>query len=78
MIGTRAVEKSLLSGTEQYCSYEFCPYRKHTISSKTRAPIKEIIANIYVDGKWHHVEHLHPDCYDQMGQPYGAVIKRRK
>lgn len=78
MIGTRAVEKNLLSGNQEYCSYEFCSYPRHIIISKTRFPIKEIIANVYFEDKWQRVEHFHSDCYDKMGNPYGPVIKRRK
>ena len=32
---------------------------------------KRVVANVYEDGKWVRVEHWHPTCYLEAGQPYG-------
>jgi Ser-tRNA(Ala) deacylase AlaX len=33
----------------------------------------QVIANVYVDGKWNRVEHFHEHCYENAGEPYGAA-----
>jgi hypothetical protein len=33
----------------------------------------QVIANVYVDGRWVRVEHYHPDCYEAAGQPHGPA-----
>jgi hypothetical protein len=33
----------------------------------------QVIANVYVDGRWNRVEHFHADCYDGAGAPYGPA-----
>ena len=43
---------------------------------------KQVICNVYVDGRWNRVEHFHADCYDAAGLPHGVVdttplVKRR-
>jgi uncharacterized protein (DUF2267 family) len=41
----------------------------------------QVIANVYVDGRWNRVEHFHDDCYDEAGSPHGKadepVVVRR-
>ncbi|MDQ2679134.1 MAG: hypothetical protein M3Y51_10365 [Actinomycetota bacterium] len=34
---------------------------------------KQVICNVYEEGRWTRVEHFHPDCYEQTGEPHGAV-----
>lgn len=36
-----------------------------------RAQLRQVIANVYVDGSWARVEHFHSDCYVEAGHPYG-------
>ena len=31
----------------------------------------QVIANVYVDGRWNRVEHFHDDCYELADTPYG-------
>ena len=31
----------------------------------------QVIANVYVDGRWNRVEHFHDECYDEASSPYG-------
>ncbi|MGI8777905.1 MAG: hypothetical protein ACR2LJ_11145 [Acidimicrobiales bacterium] len=33
----------------------------------------QVIANIYVNGRWDRVEHYHAECYEGAGQPYGSA-----
>ena len=34
---------------------------------------KQVICNVYEDGRWVRVEHFHSDCYEQAGEPHGDV-----
>jgi hypothetical protein len=36
-----------------------------------RAQLRQVIANVYVEGAWNRVEHFHADCYVEADQPYG-------
>ena len=31
----------------------------------------QVIANVYVNGRWNRVEHFHDECYDEASSPYG-------
>jgi hypothetical protein len=33
----------------------------------------QVIANVYVDGRWNRVEHFHAECYDEAIEPYGVA-----
>ncbi|HET7487158.1 MAG TPA: hypothetical protein VFJ85_04470 [Acidimicrobiales bacterium] len=37
-----------------------------------RAQLRQVIANVYVNGVWDRVEHYHAKCYTEADQPYGA------
>lgn len=40
----------------------------------------QVIANVYVDGRWNRVEHFHDECYTDADAPYGeaaAVLEKR-
>ena len=32
---------------------------------------RQVIANVYTDGRWNRVEHFHSDCDTEAGLPYG-------
>ncbi len=34
---------------------------------------KQVICNVYEDGRWMRVEHYHSGCYDTAGSPHGPV-----
>ena len=36
-----------------------------------RIQVKQIIANVYEDGKWLRIDYFHDECYDKAGQPFG-------
>lgn len=33
----------------------------------------QVIANVYVDGRWNRVEHFHDECYAGANAPYGEA-----
>ncbi len=34
---------------------------------------KQVICNVYEQGRWSRVEHFHAGCYEQAGEPHGDV-----
>ena len=48
-------------------------------SSNCELPVKfaaklhkmQVIANVYVDGRWNRVEHFHDECYLEADSPFG-------
>jgi hypothetical protein len=41
------------------------------VKFSARAKAKQVISNVYVDGRWARVEHHHLDCYESSGRPHG-------
>ncbi len=37
---------------------------------------QQVIANVYVDGRWDRVEHFHAECYVEAGAPYGTASEQ--
>jgi hypothetical protein len=35
---------------------------------------QQVIANVYVNGRWDRVEHFHSECYEEADQPYGPAM----
>jgi hypothetical protein len=33
----------------------------------------QVIANVYVDGRWNRVEHFHDECYEEAASPFGEA-----
>jgi hypothetical protein len=66
LITSRAVERSIEAGNSAVCAHCHEP-----VKFVARAHLRQVIANVYVDGTWDRVEHFHSDCYDLAGQPYG-------
>lgn len=33
----------------------------------------QVIANVYVDGRWDRVEHFHDECYGEADSPFGEA-----
>ncbi|MGD9798580.1 MAG: hypothetical protein AB7H43_00415 [Acidimicrobiia bacterium] len=65
--GTRAVRRRIEPGTLSLCTR--CGERVRFVA---REQGQQVIANVYVDGRWDRVEHYHDDCYTGLGDPYGA------
>lgn len=81
---TRAVERVCFAGTSRECAH--CG---ETVGFQARRRHHQVIANIYVKldargrrrtlkagqygGQWDRVEHWHPECYREAGEPYGST-----
>jgi hypothetical protein len=63
---SRAVERSIEAGNSAVCVHCHEP-----VKFVARAHLRQVIANVYVDGAWDRVEHFHSDCYELAGYPYG-------
>ena len=50
-----------------------CPVCGAWVKFAARVRRQQVIANVYVDGRWHRVEHYHPACYADAGEPHGPV-----
>lgn len=74
--GTRAVARQIEPGLRAECPVCEQPvkFNARTNSSARR----QVIANVYVDGKWDRVEHFHAVCYEEAGSPYGLVETKGK
>jgi hypothetical protein len=66
LISSRAVERSIEAGNSAICTY--C---REPVKFVARAHLRQVIANVYVDGTWDRVEHFHSECYESAHQPYG-------
>lgn len=68
---TRAVVRKIDPGFDDFCVH--CDTYIKWASLKKQF---QVIANIYVDGKWNRVEHFHAPCYELAGSPHGPVLER--
>lgn len=41
------------------------------IKFSAKNPQRQVIANVYVEGRWDRVEQFHSPCYDEQGHPFG-------
>ncbi len=65
---SRAVLRPVPAG-----STTVCPGCGTLVKFVARAGKHQVIANVYVDGRWNRVEHFHPGCYAEAGEPHGPV-----
>ncbi|MGH9101781.1 MAG: hypothetical protein ACRDYD_02180 [Acidimicrobiales bacterium] len=68
LIQSRAVLRTVDAGSSTTCA--LCGQR---VKFAARAQLRQVIANVYVDGTWDRVEHFHAECYEESGQPYGPA-----
>jgi hypothetical protein len=66
MTVSRAVERTIEAGNTAVCAYCNQP-----VKFVARAHLRQVIANVYVDGNWDRVEHYHSECYENADRPYG-------
>ncbi len=64
--GTRAARRRIEPGTLSLCTR--CGERVKFVA---REQGQQVIANVYVEGRWDRVEHYHDGCYEELGLPYG-------
>jgi hypothetical protein len=67
VLKSRAVERTVEPGNSAVCSHCGAP-----VKFVARAQLRQVIANVYVEGTWDRVEHFHADCYGEAGEPYGT------
>ena len=48
-----------------------CAACDESVKFAARVRRYQVIANVYLDGRWARVEHFHPDCYEGAKRPYG-------
>ena len=65
---SRAVNRSIEPGNSAVC-----PHCGQTVKFQARVQGRQVICNVYVDGKWDRVEHYHTECYEEAGQPHGEA-----
>jgi hypothetical protein len=65
---SRAVTRLVEAGNDAVC--EHC---RATVKFVARTKGHQVIANVYVGGRWDRVEHFHEDCYQLAGEPYGTA-----
>ena len=63
---SRAVTRPIDPGNSATCSH--CGER---VKYTARLHGRQVIANVYSEGRWDRVEHYHAECYGEVGQPYG-------
>ena len=65
---SRAVERLVAPGSAVHCAH--CGA---LVRFAVREKVRQVIANVYLDGRWARVEHFHPRCYCAAAYPYGPA-----
>ncbi|HZU73621.1 MAG TPA: hypothetical protein VE990_12705 [Acidimicrobiales bacterium] len=65
---SRAVVRTIEPGNSAVCAHCGAP-----VKFAARAQLRQVIANVYVDGVWDRVEHFHEPCYSEAGSPHGPA-----
>lgn len=65
---SRAVLRDVEAGSTVDCAH--CGER---VKFQAKVRNRQVIANVYVRGRWDRVEHFHSTCYDDAGQPHGPI-----
>jgi hypothetical protein len=63
---SRAAARIVEPGNDAVCVHCVQP-----VKFAARTHERQVIANVYVQGRWDRVEHYHEPCYDAAGAPYG-------
>lgn len=66
MTQSRAVVRSIEPGNSA-----ICPVCDLQVKFQARMHGKQVICNIYDEGRWQRVEHYHVPCYEAAAEPYG-------
>lgn len=66
MTTSRAVIRPIEAGNAAACAH--CGTQVKFVA---RANLRQVIANVYLDGVWNRVEHFHEACYEAADSPYG-------
>jgi hypothetical protein len=65
---SRAVTRRIEPGNLAVCSHCNQP-----VKFAAKVHKMQVIANVYVDGRWDRVEHFHDECYAEADTPYGEA-----
>jgi hypothetical protein len=65
---SRAVSRLIEPGNNVVCAK--CG---EIVKFLTREQARQVIANVYAEGKWLRVEHWHETCYAEAEEPYGPT-----
>ncbi len=65
---SRAVLRDVEPGSTVECVH--CDER---VKFQAKVRNRQVSCNVYVDGIWDRVEHVHSDCYEPAGEPHGPV-----
>jgi hypothetical protein len=65
---SRAVVRRIEPGNMAVCAHCALP-----VKFAAKLHLMQVIANVYVDGRWNRVEHFHAACYDEALEPYGVA-----
>ncbi|MGD0810642.1 MAG: hypothetical protein ABSA91_13190 [Acidimicrobiales bacterium] len=68
MATSRAVVRFIEAGNDAVCEHCQSP-----VKFVARIKGRQVIANVYVEGRWTRVEHYHETCYEEAGEPYGTA-----
>ena len=63
---SRAVIRAIEPGCAATCICCSLP-----VKFVARANSRQVIANVYANGRWNRVEHFHDECYVEAGRPHG-------
>ncbi|MHB8505418.1 MAG: hypothetical protein ACYDEN_06840 [Acidimicrobiales bacterium] len=66
---SRAVLRPVDPGNDVSCAHCGEP-----VKFVARHHLRQVIANVYVAGRWNRVEHFHEDCYQAAGAPHGGIV----
>ena len=65
-LGSRAVTRRIEAGSMVMCVH--CDEQVKFAAKQTQL---QVIANVYIDGRWDRVEHFHAQCYEGADAPWG-------
>ena len=70
---SRAVTRRIAPGSGSTCAHCDNP-----LKFSAKAALAQVIANVYVDGRWERVEHFHAECYETASEPYGKPVAEHR
>jgi hypothetical protein len=65
---SRAVIRLVEPGNDVSCQHCGLP-----VKFVAREQNRQVIANVYIEGRWDRVEHFHAACYGLVDEPYGPA-----
>lgn len=66
------VSRAVVRAIEPGCSAT-CAHCEEPVKFIARINGRQIIANVYENGRWSRVEHFHYECYENIDKPYGEA-----